>query len=216
MLIVGTSVLAADNATPLSGLRGPAGGAEIESEPAPREREPAPSEEETTTSPALSAPARSNPIIEELTRTGELSDEIISSDEAKIQWDGGTNPGLQWEDYNELKYPELTRLAAGSKGFDFLNEPPGEAVSDKALDPLRYTYINKPSSIYSTVKKYINSVADYDQPRAWFDLDPTTIKSRYIRLAVRNYITPAQWDYLYQAVLYARIRGVKIKIWRVR
>jgi len=159
-------------------------------------------------------PSGSSHIIEELTGTGELG-ETISSDEAKIDWDSGTDKGLQWEDYNETKYPELTRLRPGSKAFDFFDQASGEAVSDKSLDPLCYSYINNPQMVYSKVKGFINRAANYKRQRVPSDVDPATITSRSLRLAVRNYISPAQWENLYRAVLDARSRGVRIKIWRI-
>jgi hypothetical protein len=214
MLPVATGILAADNGTPTVGLRGPAGGVEVEAEPVPPEHPPASSEEEPAPSRGQLAPAGPHPIIEELTRTGELGDNI-SNAEAKIDWDSGTDKGLHWENYNEAKYPEFTKLKPGSKVFDFFDETSGEAVSDKALDPLSYSYINEPKTVYSTVKRYIDAAAKYNKQRVKSDVDPATINSRSLRLGVRNYISPAQWDNLYRAVRYARSRGVKIKIWRV-
>jgi len=212
MVAVGTGILAADNGTPSVRLRGPAGGAEVEPEPVPLEHEPA--EEEAPSPLGQLATGRTSHIVDELTRTGELG-EVISNDEAKIGWDGGTNKGLDWENYNEITNPELTRLKPGAKGFDFFDDGLGEAVSDKALDPLCYSYINNPQEIYSKVKLYIDSAANYSRPRAWFDLNPAKINSRFLRLAVRNHISPEQWESLYRAVLYARSRGIKIKIWRI-
>ena len=167
MVAAATDILAADNRTPIVGLRGPAGGVEVEPEPAPREHEP--DEEESVSPQGQLAPGRTAQIIEELTRTGELG-EVISNDDAKIGWDGGTNKGLDWEAYNETQYPEITRLQAGSKAFDFFDEATGEAISDKALDPLCYSYINNPQIVYSTVKGYIKDVAGYNKQRAWLEV----------------------------------------------
>ncbi len=214
MLAVATGILAADNGAPSVRLRGPAGGAEVEPEPVPLEHGPAPSEEESIRSPELLVPSGSSHIIEELTGTGELG-ETISNDEAKIDWDSGTDKGLQWEDYNETKYPELTRLRPKAKAFDFFDDASGVAVSDKALDPLSYSYINDPQKVYSRVKGYVDAAANYSRQRVKSDVDPATINLRSLRLGVRNYISPAQWKNLYRAVLYARSRGVRIKIWRI-
>jgi hypothetical protein len=213
MLAVATGILAADNGTPSVRLRGPAGGAEVEPEPVPLEHEPIPAEDESIPSRGPLAAEESGHIIDELTRTGELG-EVISSDEAKIDWDSGTDKGLQWEDYNEAKYPEITRLRIGTKASDFFDDVSGEAISDKAIDPLCYTYINHPNKFYSKIKGYIDNAAKYSRPRTRFDLKPEDINSRSLRLGVRNYISDAQWESLYRVVIYARRRGIKIIITR--
>lgn len=212
MLAAATGILAADNGTPGVRVRGAAGGAEVES--VPLEHEPAPSEEESVPSRGRSAPEGPSHIIEELTRTGELGEEVVSSDEAKIDWNGTVNTGVQFEDFNQVNYPEFRRLKANAKTFDFFSDTSGEALSDKALDPLSYTYITKPQKVYSKVAGYINAVANYSKPRVISDLSPKDINSRTLRLAIHDYVSPAQWESLYRAVLYARSRGVRIIITR--
>jgi hypothetical protein len=214
MLVAATSLLAADNGGLGVRVRGRVGGGEAEPEAAPSEPKPAPSEEESVPSRAPSASEGPSHIIEELTRTGELSEEVVSSEDANIGWDRTTKPGLQFEDFDEIKYPELRRLPPGAKTFDFFHDVSGEALSNKAIDPLCYSYIKNPQKIYSKVEGYIDAAASYRKPRASFDLEPGKISSKTLRLAVHDYISPTQWESLYRAVLYARSRGVKIIIRR--
>ena len=153
VLVAATGLLAADNGGLGVRVRGGVGGGEVEPEPVPAERDPALSEEESVSSRGQSEPDGPNHIVEELTRTGELGSEVVSNDEAKITWDGTVNTGHQFEDFNEARFPELRRLPPGTKGFDFFDDASGEAVSDKALDPLRYSYITNPQKVYAQVKR---------------------------------------------------------------
>jgi hypothetical protein len=138
----------------------------------------------------------------------------IDNTAAKIEWDG--DQGGSWEDFLQRIWPWSTRLEDGSKGFDFFTDKLSEAISAKTLNTLCVTYIRNPSSIFGRMKTYIDSAADYNKPRAWFDLDPGKIGSRTIHLAIPEYTSPVQWQYLNKAVEYGRSRNVRVVITRIR
>ncbi len=142
--------------------------------------------------------------------------EILDNRDVKINWRRGIeDQGLPWQRYYRNIDPDATALAPGAKGFDFLNETSGEAVSHKTLNTLSVTYARDPQRIYGQLKRYIDSAADY-KPRAEIDPDPAKINSKTIQLAIPEYTSPSQWRYLYRAVLYGKKRGVSVVITRIR
>lgn len=164
---------------------------------------------------------------EEQTPAGQLRGEQLTpyddlggvADNAQVQikWGGDIKAaGKQWEGYIAAENPDARVLQTDTKTFDLFYEPSGKAISAKSLDPLCYGYINNPKRVYYTIKRYVNAAANYDKTRAWFDLDPTIIESRTVRLGVRDYITPSQWQQLNRVVLYGKSRGVSVVVTRIR
>jgi hypothetical protein len=142
---------------------------------------------------------------------------IIRNSDANIDWKKGRAwQGIPFEDYHEEIAPYLRRLQPGSTTFDFMNDANGEAISDKTLNTLSVTYIKSPWKIYSRLEEYIDAAADYNKRRVGTDVDPEAIRSRTIQLAVPEYTSPRQWHYLFRAVIYAKSRGVRMYITRIR
>lgn len=142
---------------------------------------------------------------------------IIRNSDAEIDWKKGRAwQGIPFEDYHEEIAPYLRRLRPGSTTFDFMNDATGEAISDKTLNTLSVTYIKRPWKIYSRLEEYIDAAADYNKRRVGTDVDPESIRSRTIQLAVPEYTSPRQWQYLFRAVIYAKSRGVRMYITRIR
>jgi hypothetical protein len=142
---------------------------------------------------------------------------FVSKEEVGIEWNKGIHDqGGKWQIWVGKQIPDATELPPGSKTFDHFNEVTGEAISDKSLNTLSVSYIRYPQRILSKLKGYVNAAADYDRPRAKFDLDPADIRSRTIQLSIPAYTSPTQWRYLNSAILYGRERGVTIVVTRIR
>lgn len=138
---------------------------------------------------------------------------VVRYADLDLPWEGGVGPrGLAWEKNRAGRYPEVRRLDTWSKTFDGIDDASGEAISEKTLDSLTYTYASKPQNIYSKTKGYIDEVADYKNRGIWRDIDPSQIRSRTIELAIPDYTSPAQWRVFSKAVEYGRQRGVKVNI----
>lgn len=103
-----------------------------------------------------------------------------------------------------------------SKTFDEFDITTGEAISAKTLNTLSVGYIKKPQIIYWRMKNYIDSAADYSDPRPDIDLDLRDVLSKTIHLAIPEYTSPTQWRYLFAAIRYGRERGVRVIITRIR
>ena len=141
---------------------------------------------------------------------------IVDKSKTGIQWVGLDKQGIPFEGYIEKSIPNVKRLTGGSKAFDLFREAAGEAISAKTLNTLSVSYIKNMALIGSKIGEYINNAANYNKSRAYFDLDPAKIASRTLHLAIPEYTSPAQWNYIFSAIIYGRQRGVKVVITRVR
>lgn len=141
---------------------------------------------------------------------------IIDNSRAKIDFGAGSkNQGLPFEELLSEEIPGLTKLAPNSKAFDGFVEETGEAVSAKTIYTLTIGYIKNQGRIYSRMKKYIRDVVEYE-PRIGFDLDPDLIISKTIQVAIPEYTSPTQWNYIYASIIYGKERGVRIVVTRIR
>ncbi len=142
---------------------------------------------------------------------------IADNSEIGIDWKGGIkDQGDPLEGYIERQNPDATELPPTSKTFDEFDITTGEAISAKTLNTLSVGYIKKPQIIYWRMKNYIDSAADYSDPRPDIDLDLRDVLSKTIHLAIPEYTSPTQWRYLFAAIRYGRERGVRVIITRIR
>jgi hypothetical protein len=109
---------------------------------------------------------------------------VVDNSEIGIDWKGGVKAqGGPLEDYIEEQIPDAKELPPTSKTFDNFVYTTGEAISAKTLNTLSVSYIKNPQVIYWRMKGYIDAAADYE-PRPAIDVDPATIESRTIHLAI--------------------------------
>jgi hypothetical protein len=142
---------------------------------------------------------------------------IVNNRDAKIDWKNGIwGQGGNWETYIEKLISGIERLSPYSKTFDLFSQGVGEAISAKTMNTLCISYVMNPQMIYWRMKKYIDSVVYYSNPRPDIDLEPGDIFSKSIYLAIPEYTSPTQWRYLYAAIFYGKERGVRIAITRIR
>jgi hypothetical protein len=142
---------------------------------------------------------------------------IIDRDQAEIVWDGGIqSQGLPWDKaVTELRFG-AKQQPPGSKVFDHYVQFSRTAISAKTLNTLSIYYIKNSRKIFDKLRKYVNDVADYNEPRAYFDLKPKDISSREIQLAIPEYTSPDQWLQIDRAISYSKARNVKLVVTRVR
>ncbi len=138
---------------------------------------------------------------------------VVDNAEAGVNW--AADQGKTWEDYL-AKTLAAKRLHSLSKAFDFFKPEVREAISAKTLNTLSMVYIRNPRKIFEKLKTYIDTAADYWQPRGDIDLDPKDIESKTLHLAVHGYTSPMQWRYLHAAFAYGKKRGVSVVITRIR
>jgi hypothetical protein len=203
MLDVGLGVTGLDNHQPDAPLRVPSVGHIFEDEALPSER-PASAEE-------LAAPTAEH-------STSDVFSRVSDNTDVGIPWEDNDigNRGGAWETHNDQIDPEARRIGPNSKVFDKFRDLTSEAISEKALDPLSYSYINDPTLIYGKIRTYVNAAANYRKPRTWYDLQPDRIGSRTVKLAVRDYISPEQQIQIIRGVEYGKSRGVSVIVTRVR
>jgi hypothetical protein len=141
---------------------------------------------------------------------------IVDNSKVGIDWSQGIrDQGDPFETYVEEQVPDAKELPATAKTFDQFDEGTGTAISDKTLNTLTITYMRNPRQIYWRLKRYVDAAADYE-PRVNFDVDPATIQTRMIQIAIPEYTSTTQWRYLFWALAYGRERGVRIEITRIR
>jgi filamentous hemagglutinin len=141
---------------------------------------------------------------------------VAENAEVDIDWEGGIKgQGNPWELYVQQKYPNIQKLAPGSKTFDHFDQLFYDAISDKTLNTLTYSRITNPQSIYGKLTQYVDAAANYT-PRASIDVDPSLIRTKTIQLAVPEYTSAEQWQYISRAVQYGRQKGVSVIVTRIK
>ncbi|WP_208448953.1 hypothetical protein [Burkholderia ambifaria] len=139
--------------------------------------------------------------------------------DAGITWGKGIGTqGLPWENYLETKMPTGSRLPPNFKTFDFFDDVTGTATSAKTLDTTLSTRISDPQRVYTSVKGNIDDILNYDKPRtlSGVTVDPATISSRELQLAVPSQTNAAQWEQISRAIQYGESRGVKVVVTTVK
>jgi filamentous hemagglutinin len=80
---------------------------------------------------------------------------------------------------------------------------------------MTYSPITNPESIYGKLTQYVDAAANYT-PRASIDVDPSLIRTKTIQLAVPEYTSAEQWQYISRAVQYGRQQGVSVIVTRIK
>ena len=140
---------------------------------------------------------------------------IADRSEVNIEWDGGIDTRKELEIYIEKQDLNVEKLQDNSTTFDLANRAEGEAISAKTMNTLSAGYIKNPQSIYKNLKGYVDDAIDYERLRE-SDLVAADIKSKTIHLAIPEWTSPTQWQYLIRAIIYGKDNGVRIVITRIR
>ena len=141
-------------------------------------------------------------------------------DNAKIGigWGKGIQgQGMPWEDFLEQALGADTRLPANFKTFDYFDRGTGLATSAKTLDTLTPARLGNPPSIYTTLKGYVNDVANFEKHTlVQKTLDASDIHARAIQLAIPTGTTPGQWMQINRAIQYGQSRGVSVIVTQIK
>jgi hypothetical protein len=139
----------------------------------------------------------------------------VSNSRVKIVWRKGIrDQGDGFEVYYGEENPDAKRLPPGSTGFDYFKDVTGEAISNKTLDTLTASRIKRPQKIYEKMTDYVDDIVNYS-PSKESDLDPSEIQSKTIHLAIPEWTSPTQWQYLLRGIVYGKDNGVSIVITRI-
>lgn len=140
---------------------------------------------------------------------------FVDNNEVGIRWGAGVkDQGDPFEALPPTPDPGWVRLHPKAKTFDWFNPNTGEALSKKTIHTTAEGYAAEPESVYNQIKGYVDKAADYDAPRAHFDLDPARIKSRTVQAGAPVGKTIPQDLEIERAVMYGAGRGVKVAIVR--
>ena len=131
-----------------------------------------------------------------------------------MEWGrGNIRQGMPWEDFVGRRLPADARLPSNFKTFDYYDAPRRTAISAKTLDTQTASRLARPSSIFNTLRRYVDDVRRFDQYNlSGRRLTGSMISNREIRLAVPAATTSSQWIEINRAVSYAREHNVKIII----
>ena len=133
--------------------------------------------------------------------------------DAGITWGRGIQgQGMPWENYLAGQLPDGSRLPPNFKTFDFYDLETGNAISAKTLDTTTASRSANPTRIYYSLKSNIDSALNFDTPYELdgFRLDPNSITSRELQVAVPPETTPVQWQQINRAIQYGQDNGVKV------
>jgi hypothetical protein len=143
---------------------------------------------------------------------------VADNAEVEIDWEGGNKgQGDPWELYVQQKYPEVRKLAATSKTFDHFDDVFGDAISSKTLNTLTYNRVMNPQSIYGKLREYVDAAASYiERPHSTIDLEASRIRTKAIQLAIPEYTSSEQWQYISRAVQYGKQKGVSVMVTKIK
>lgn len=134
-----------------------------------------------------------------------------------IVWGKGNQPqGEAWErhlaergdlgDWLEERSPKF-------KTFDFFDRATRAATSAKTLNTAADTYARRPRQFFSTLKSYIDTIAEFDDYiRRGYSLRRGDIESRRMELAIPSETTAEQMDEINRARAYAESLGIELEV----
>ena len=143
---------------------------------------------------------------------------VVSNAKVGIQWNAGiAKQGYPWENYVGKSLPADARLPPNFKTFDYYDVNTKTAISVKTLDTQTASRRAKPEQIYSTMKGYVDKVANFSEYKLSGQvLRANMIKQREIHLAVPANTNTAQRQQLQRVVEYGKSRNVQIKITEIK
>lgn len=124
---------------------------------------------------------------------------------------------MPWETYLATKLPSGAQLPPGFKTFDFFDQATGVATSAKTLDTMTNSRISSPSQVYSTIKGYVDEIANFAEASLGSAfIQRSMISSSELRIAVPASTTPTQWVQIQRAIEYGQAQGVNVLITGVK
>lgn len=146
------------------------------------------------------------------------SAKTVSNSKVGIEWGKGINKqGMPWESYVGKDLPSNARLPKNFKTFDYYNRSTGTAISAKTLDTQTSSRISNPNQIYNTMKKHIDSAANFKQYElSRIELRSNMINNREIHLAIPSKTNSMQRLEVHRAVDYGKSRNVKVIVTEVK
>lgn len=143
-------------------------------------------------------------------------------------WDTIDNPGIRWggpikeqggpwEDYLDDLNALGDRTSDNFKTFDFFDRDARIATSAKTLDTRAPGYMDRPSRIYGTLKRYIDQIDrfDYDNKQG-IEINGDKIDLKRLELAVPDSTSPEQFTQIQRAIDYAESLGIEVKVRRIQ
>ncbi|MGD9584546.1 MAG: RHS repeat-associated core domain-containing protein, partial [Lysobacterales bacterium] len=120
--------------------------------------------------------------------------------------------GFAFEDQLAARLPPESRLAPGTKTFDFLDRETGVATSAKTLNTTTPSRLAKPASVGSTLRGNVNAAANFERARGVrAALSSDLIDFRVVQVAVPLETTAEQWEQIFRALQFAKEQSVKLK-----
>ena len=145
-----------------------------------------------------------------------------------MDWDVISNPGIRrggpikqqggpWEDALERTGGLGDRSPVNFKTFDFWDAEDRIATSAKTLDTRARGYVDRPSRIYGTLKRYIDQVRNFGGDRKeGVRILPHQIDERRLELAIPADTSPEQITQIQRAIDYADDLGIEVNVSRIR
>jgi filamentous hemagglutinin len=112
------------------------------------------------------------------------------------------------------QYGAANRLPVGVETFDFFDEASGLAICAKTIDTVTDAKLANPKSVYSSIKKDIDKVIDFEG--GLVILSAHEIQIKRLEVAIPEGTTPTQMAELARAVDYAKLNDVEVVITKVK
>lgn len=120
-------------------------------------------------------------------------------------WDQGKS----WENTLEATGEHGTRLASNFPAIDFSDSRSRIATSAKTLGLGAHTYTTRPSTIYSTLKRYVDQLDCFDGTGRGYE---GPIEGKRLMPAIPEGATERQMGEIARAMEHARERGIEMRV----
>lgn len=187
----------------------------------------------------LSGGAAARSLIKRLLRErGALADDAAADDLTALagrarksspdgEWKSIPNPGIVWGEGIKAQGDPWERhladrgvlgdwieeRAPNFKTFDFFDRATRAATSAKTLNTGADTYARRPQQIFSTLKSYLDKIAEFDgYDRQGYRIRQGEIESRRMELAIPSGTTAEQMDEINRARAYAESLGIELEV----
>ena len=190
-------------------------------------------------SAVLSGGAAARGLVKRLLRRPDgLSDDAAADDLAVLasrtrklspdgEWNRIPNPSIVWGKGNQPQGEAWKRHLAERgdlgdwieerspkfKTFDFFDRATRAATTAKTLNTGADTYSRRPRQIFSTLKSYIEKIAEFDgYDRKGYRIRQGEIEGRRMELAIQSRTTAEQMDEINRARAYAESLGIELEV----
>lgn len=109
--------------------------------------------------------------------------------------------------------PKSTQSPDNFKVYDFFDEATRVAVSVKTMNTQTASMLQKPESIFKSIKKNLNDIIDFESDKVGiFSITKHNISSRELTLGVPAKTTEPQWVQIKRGIDYARDNNIAVNI----